>query len=95
MSKRRYMNMVALLPMIEEMLAAGMSHREIETELGLEGDRPVHNLLKRQRRKAAKGMPKVRGRKPAKTLQEYKNENRRLKMELELLRDFLQSVERM
>ena len=40
-------------------------------------------------------IPKQRGRKPAKTLQEYKYENKRLKMEVELLRDFLQSVERM
>ena len=95
MSKRRYTNMVALLPVIEQMMASGMSHREIEDELGLEGDRPIHNLLKRQRRKAAKGMPKIRGRKPAKTLQEYKYENKRLKMEVELLRDFLRSVERM
>ena len=94
MSKRRYTNMVALLPAIEGMLASGMSHREIEDELGLEGDRPVHNLLKRQRRKAAKGMPKFRGRKPAKTLQEYKYENKRLKMEVKLLQDFLQSTER-
>ena len=95
MSKRRYTNMVALLPVIEGMLAAGMSHREIEDELGLEGDRPVHNLLKRQRRKKAKGMQKIRGRKPAKTLQEYKYENKRLKMEVKLLQDFLQSTERM
>jgi hypothetical protein len=43
-----------LLPVIEGMIADGMSHREIEKELGLEGDRPIHNLLKRQRRKAAK-----------------------------------------
>ena len=94
MSKRRYTNMIALLPAIEGMLAAGMSHREIENELGLEGDRPVHNLLKRQRRKATKGMPKFRGRKPATTLQEYKYENKRLKMEVKLLQDFLQSTER-
>ena len=39
-------------------------------------------------------LPKKRGRKPAKTLQEYKYENKRLKMEVELLRDFLQSIER-
>ena len=39
-------------------------------------------------------IPKQRGRKPAKTLQEYKYENKRLKMENVLLRDFLQSVER-
>ena len=95
MNKRRYTNMIVLLPVIECMLATGMSHREIEDALGLEGDRPVHNLLKRQRRKAAKGIPKFRGRKPAKTLQEYKYENKRLKMEVELLRDFLQSIERM
>ena len=95
MSKRRYTNMMALLPIIEQMLASGMSHRQIEDELGLEGDRPIHNLLKRQRRKATKGMPKSRGHKPAKTLQEYKYENNRLKMENELLRDFLQFTERM
>lgn len=87
--------MVVLLPIIESMLEAGMSHREIERELGLEGDRPIHNLLKRQRRKAAKGMPKFRERKPAKTLQEYKYENKRLQMEVKLLQDFLQSTERM
>ena len=34
-------------------------------------------------------IPKQRGRKPAVTLQEYKYENKRLKMENELLRDFL------
>lgn len=37
---------------------------------------------------------KTRGRKPAKTLAEYKYENKRLKMENELLRDFLHSTER-
>ena len=94
MSKRRYTKMQALLPVIEQMIEAGMSHRQIEEELGLEGDRPVHNLLKRQRRKVVKGLPKFRGRKPAKTLQEYKYENKRLKMEVELLWDFLQSTER-
>ena len=94
MSKRRYTKIQQLMPVIEEMITAGMSHREIEDALGLEGDRPVHNLLKRQRRKAAKGMPKFRGRKPAKTLQEYRYENKRLKMEVRLLQDFLQSTER-
>ncbi len=39
-------------------------------------------------------LPKARGRKPAKTLAEYKYENKRLKMENELLRDFLQSTGR-
>ncbi len=39
-------------------------------------------------------LPKMRGRKPAKTLAEYKYENKRLKMENELLRDFLCSIGR-
>ncbi len=39
-------------------------------------------------------IPKTRGRKPARTLQEYKYENKRLKMENELLRDFLSLTER-
>ena len=94
MSKRRYTKMQVLLPTIERMIETGMSHREIEEKLGLEGDRPVHNLLKRQRGKAAKGVPELRGRKPAKKLQEYKYENKRLKMEVKLLQDFLQSTER-
>ena len=39
-------------------------------------------------------MPKQQGRKPAKTLAEYKYENKRLKMENELLQDFLRSIGR-
>ena len=39
-------------------------------------------------------LPKARGRKPAKTLAEYKYENKRLRIENELLRDFLQSTGR-
>ena len=94
MKKRRYTKIQALLPVIEAKLAEGKSQREIEKELGLEGDRPIHNLLRRERKKEVHGIPKVRGRKPAKTLAEYKYENKRLKMENELLRDFLQSTER-
>ena len=82
------------MPVIELKLAEGKSQREIEIELGLEGDRPIHNLLKRERKKEVRGIPKARVRKPAKTLAEYKYENKRLKMENELLRDFLQSTER-
>ena len=99
MSKRRYTNMVALLPVIEGMLAAGMSQREIEEELGLEGDRPVHNLLKRERRRRARGIPpKQKGRprtRPLTTVDSCQKEIRRLEMENKLLRDFLQSTERM
>lgn len=86
---RRYQHMMKLLPEIEKMLSEGMTQKEVENALGLMGDRPIHNLLKRERKKAVEGVPKQRGRKPAKTLAEYKYENKRLKMEVELLRDFL------
>ena len=92
---RRYQKIRVLLPQIHQMLEAGMSQREVEEELGLEGKRPIHELLKRERRKAKNGVPKPRGRKPAKTLQEYKYENKHLKMENELLRDFLSLTEGM
>ena len=85
---RGYQRIKLLLPQIEEMLKEGKSRREIEEELGLHGDRPIHNLLKRERRKAVE-IPKQRGRKAAVSLSEYKYENKRLKMENELLRDFL------
>ena len=91
---RRYQKMQALLPGIKQMLEEGKSQREVAEILGLEGDRPVHNLLKREKKKEIQGIRKARGRKPAKTLEEYKRENERLRMENELLRDFLQSTGR-
>ncbi len=40
-----------LLKQINEMLAMGMTQQEVADELGLTGYRPVHELLKRERRK--------------------------------------------
>ena len=57
----------------------------------------IKNMVTRENNKLKKKelhIPKPRGRKPAKTLQEYKYENKRLKMENELLRDFLLLTER-
>jgi transposase len=60
----------------------------------------IKNMVYREGRKQ-RGLEKgklpgerKRGRKPAVTLQEYKYENKRLKMENTLLRDFLQLAER-
>lgn len=94
MRKRKYQHVQELLPKIKEMLGEGLTQKEVADRLGLIGYRAVHQLLKRERKKELAGKPKQRGRKPAKTLSEYKNENRRLKMENELLRDFLQSTGR-
>lgn len=91
---RRYQRLKELWPVIEPMLAKGIPQKTIEKELGLEGDRPIHDYLKRERRKQRQmpSLRKARGRKAAVTLQEYKYENKRLKMENELLRDFLHAV---
>ena len=86
---RRYQKMQELLPEIKEMLESGMSQREVAEKLGLKGERPIHDLLKRERKKEIQGIPKQRGRKPARTLQEYKYEHQRMKMENTLLRDFI------
>ena len=92
---RKYQHTKELLPQIKKMLEQGMTQKQIEDKLGLTGDRPIHNLLKRERKKETRShIPKQRGRKPAKTLQEYKYENKRLKMENGLLRDFLLLTER-
>ena len=86
---RRYQKTQMLLSEIKQMLESGRSQREVAERLGLEGDRPIHDLLKRERRKARQITAKLRGRKPAGTLQEYKYENERLKMKNVLLRDFI------
>ena len=99
MSTRRYTHIQEILPEIKEMILNGKSHREIEEFFGLTGDRPVHNLLKRERRKEKKvaaGLvprPKGRSRKdavPRDVVAEQAYEIHRLKMENKLLRDFLQ-----
>ena len=90
---RTYEKVRELLPVVQRLQAEGKTRKEIARELGLQSERTVKDLLYRARHKEEKAIPKQRGRKPAKTLAEYKYENKRLKMENELLRDFLQSIE--
>ena len=66
-------------------LKEGRSQRELSQKYGI--SRWAIQCWNKER-----GIPKQRGRKPAKTLQEYKYENKRLKMEVELLRDFLSLI---
>jgi DNA-binding transcriptional MerR regulator len=95
---RIYQHTQELLSVIKELLAQGMSQREIEERLDLKGSRPVHQLLMRENRKerrmAAGIMPRPKGRprkdEPARDIvAEQAYEIQRLKMENELLRDFL------
>ena len=80
---------------IREQIAAGRSQKEISRKYGISrysiqswcGLRPETQL--RQIAPLPKGRPKTN-----KTVKDYEKENRRLKMENELLRDFLQSTRR-
>ena len=72
---------------VVERIGAGESQRALSREYGI-SRYAIQCWLKEP------VLPKRRGRKPAKTLVEYKAENKRLKMENELLRDFLRSTGR-
>ena len=80
---------------IKEIIAkhkAGTTRKELAKEYG-KPFQTIKSMIWRENRKVrqqAEGIfPKIRGRKAAISLQEYKYENKRLKMENELLRDFL------
>ena len=101
MGKRKWTNIQALEPQILAMREAGMSRRMIADELGLEL-RQIENWINRKNRAKAKLsagiIPKQKGRprkRPLSTKGEYEQEIARLQMENNLLRDFLQSTERM
>lgn len=70
----------------------GVTHKQLAQEYG-KPYKTIKNMCTREnnkiRRKEAGVLPRTRGRKEAVSLQEYKYENKRLKMENELLRDFL------
>ena len=91
----KYEKVRELLPLIKEMSGQGKTQQQTATELGLANKKVVSNPLYREKQKGIQGISKQRGRKPANTLQKYKYENQRLKMEHELLRDFLSLTERM
>ena len=78
---------VAIREEVVSRIRAGESQKSLSREYGI-SRWAIQCWLKEPQ------LTKKRGRKPAKTLQEYKYENKRLKMEVELLRDFLQSIER-
>lgn len=94
---RQYQKKQHLLKQINEMLALGMTQQEVADELGLTGYRPVHELLKRERKKKIPGVPKPKGRPRTRQLttnEDYEREIAKLQTENKLLRDFLQSTER-
>ena len=94
MSKRNYTRIKELVPAIQAMVVEGMTQREVVEHFEFK-DKSVVKFALLRARKNETAISKFRGRKPAKTLQEYKYENKRLKMENELLWDLLSLPERM
>ncbi len=103
MGKRNYTHVQELLPEIETMVREGKTQREIAEHFGLKDKEVVRELLKRERRKQRKleagvlPRPKGRPRKdavPRDLAAEQAYEIKRLRMENELLRDFLRSTGR-
>ena len=103
MGKRNYTHVQELLPEIETMVREGKTQREIAEHFGLKDKEVVRELLKRERRKQRKleagilPRPKGRPRKdavPRDLAAEQAYEIKRLRMENELLQDFLRSTGR-
>ncbi len=103
MSTRTYTHVQELLPIIEGMIQDGKTQREIAEHFGFKNKDVVKYLLKRERRKQRRAeagiLPRPKGRPRKGTISrdlvaEQACEIRRLRMENELLRDFLRSTER-
>ena len=101
MSKRKYTHFSTVESVIIAMRETGHTNREIADHLGVE-KRQIEcwvNRRNRKQKKLAAGIPpKPKGRpriRPLSTTEEYEREISRLRMENKLLRDFLQSTERM
>ena len=101
MSKRRYTRIKEYEPIIIAMREAGRTTREIADEIGVERQQIkwwVNRYNKRQLLLTENQIPKPKGR-PRKDgqppRQDPQKELERLRMENKLLRDFLQSMERM
>ena len=98
---RPYTHVQAAEKEMREMKAAGKTNREIAEYFGFQDKYVVKRWVKRSNRRMrqmeAGIMPRRRGRPPkgyVPTEQEKENEIRRLKMQNELLRDFLRLAER-
>ena len=80
---------------VRKEVQAGQSQREISRRYGISRYTIQSWLGLRPETKLRQVVPLRRGRPgKMKTIEDYEKENKRLKMENELLRDFLQSTER-
>ena len=103
MKRRNYTHVQSLLPEIKAMLAEGKTQREVAQHYGFKDKYVVKTLLKRERAKQRKLeagiLPRPKGRPgkdaaPRDIVAEQAYEIQRLRMENQLLRDFLHFTER-
>lgn len=81
-----------LTPIIMKLIHEGHSYSEIAEDLGLKNEKVIRNLVHRINHPKENSLPKKRGRKPKENLRDYNDEIKRLKMENQLLRDFLSLI---
>ena len=80
---------------VRDRIASGESQMQLSKELGISRYSIQSWCGLRAETKLRQITPMPKGRpKKNKTIEDYEKENRRLRMEVELLRDFLQSTER-
>lgn len=103
MNKRIHTHIQEQLPQIKAMLEEGKAQREVAEHYGFKDKYVAEQLLIRERRKErtleAGIIPRTKGRlrknaTPRGIIEEQAYEIQRLRIENELLRDFLQSTER-
>lgn len=99
MAKRSYTRVQEHKKTIYQLKAKGKTNQEIADILGFANKWVVKDFIKRENRKKnrEKAIPKKKGRprkNPIMTERKLIKENERLKMENELLRDFLNEIER-
>ena len=101
MSKRKYTHVKGIEELVISMRGSGMTRQEIADELGLDKIQVKNCVYRYNHRRTllalgyelrSKGRPRKDGQAPKQNLQK---EVEHLRMENKLLRDFLQSVERM
>lgn len=81
-------------PQIEEMKRQGCSRKEIGEATGLKPEQIKEYLRRRRANERKRGYPRSKKADAEKTNQELRSELKRLRMEVDLLRDFLGAMER-
>ncbi len=78
---------------MEELRKEGYTYREIGEAVGLTREQVKEYFRRKRREQRLRGYPRSKKEDAKKTNQDLRNELKRLRMEVELLRDFLHVIE--